>query len=359
MADSPAASRVQARPPRPPRPLSRLGFEIVILCALPLEADAACALFDYYWDNDDDQRQPFGKAPNDPKAYTTGVIGRHNVVVAHLPGMGKVSGALGASNCSKSFPNIKLALVIGICGAVPFIPGSGNEVILGDVFISDSVIQHDFGQRLPDEFIRKDTLLHKLPRANVEIRSLLAKLKSIHDSRSLKDRTVMYLGDLQEKYPKMASYLGAEKDILFAADYVHTDREKSCEQIACNGPRVARERLTTIIATQNTAPAIHFGLMASGDIVIESGIHRDAMAEKEGVVAFETESAGVWDVFPCIVIKAACDYSDSHKTEEWQKYAASTAAACMKSFLHSWVSSSAHNDDTFQCTLPEPVSKPR
>ncbi|KAI1013599.1 hypothetical protein LB504_013194 [Fusarium proliferatum] len=51
------------------------------------------------------------------------------------------------------------------------------------------------------------------------------------------------------------------------------------------------------------------------------------------------EGAGVWDSFPCIVIKGACDYADSHKDKDWQRYAAATAAACAKAFLGFWVPS--------------------
>jgi nucleoside phosphorylase len=50
------------------------------------------------------------------------------------------------------------------------------------------------------------------------------------------------------------------------------------------------------------------------------------------------EGAGVWDNFPCIVIKGVCDYADSHKNKKWQGYAAATAAACMKAFLKEWIS---------------------
>jgi hypothetical protein len=65
-------------PPPPPR--DRRGFEIAIICALPLEADAVIALFDKHWEDDG---QSLSSAPGDPNAYTTGVIGMHNVVVAH------------------------------------------------------------------------------------------------------------------------------------------------------------------------------------------------------------------------------------------------------------------------------------
>ena len=48
------------------------------------------------------------------------------------------------------------------------------------------------------------------------------------------------------------------------------------------------------------------------------------------------EGAGVWDNFPTIVIKGVCDYADSHKNKKWQRYAAATAAACMKAILKGW-----------------------
>jgi hypothetical protein len=50
-----------------------------------IEADAVEALFDEDWDSDG---YSYGKALNDPNAYSTGSIGRYNVVLAHLPGMG-------------------------------------------------------------------------------------------------------------------------------------------------------------------------------------------------------------------------------------------------------------------------------
>ncbi|OCL06966.1 hypothetical protein AOQ84DRAFT_273248, partial [Glonium stellatum] len=66
---------------------------------------------------------------------------------------------------------------------------------------------------------------------------------------------------------------------------------------------------------------------------MKSGYHRDEIAAREKVIAFEMEGAGVWDNFSTIVIKGVCDYADSHKNKMWQRYAAATAAPCMKAFL--------------------------
>ncbi|KAG6979501.1 hypothetical protein FocnCong_v010031 [Fusarium oxysporum f. sp. conglutinans] len=328
--DFPDASSAK---PYPPRPSDRRGFEIAIICALTLEADAIEALFDHHWEDDG---LPFDKEPGDPNAYSIGVIGRFNVVLAYMPGMGKVNAATVAANCGKSFPSIKLALVVGICGIVPFGPAK-DESILGDVIISNGVIQYDFGRRRPEDFIRKDTLLDVLGRPNLEIRGVLAKLKALRYRRRLTAKIEAYLKILQQDQDLCAEYPGTTEDRLFEASYRHADDQRSCEQVGCNGELVSRSRLSTIDVPLR--PAIHFGLIASGDTVMQSGEDRDRLASTEDVIAFEMEGAGVWDSFPCIIIKGGCDYADSHKSKVWQRYAAATAAACAKAFLDFWTPS--------------------
>lgn len=324
-----------ARPTKtsPRRPVTRRDFEIAVICALPLEADAVDALFDRYWGDDD---SAYDKAPGDPNAYSAGAVGRHNVVLAHMPGIGKASAAAVAANCRASFPNIKLAVVVGVCGAVPFHP-NGGEILLGDVIICEGIVQYDFGRQLPERFVRKDTLLDSLGRPNLEIRALLTKLKSVRNRKMLQDKMASYLAVIQGKQdPDLAAdHPGRAYDRLFVANYRHIGSE-TCHKCGCNGPLVSRRRLEQ----DSLRPAIHFGLVASGDTVIKSAEDRDAIARREDIVGFEMEGAGVWDNFPCVVvIKGVCDYADSHKTKVWQRYAAATAAACMRAFLDYWVPS--------------------
>ncbi|CRK20935.1 hypothetical protein BN1723_012204 [Verticillium longisporum] len=60
---------------------------------------------------------------------------------------------------------------------------------------------------------------------------------------------------------------------------------------------------------------------------------RDEIARELDVICFEMEAAGLMDVLPCLPIRGICDYSDSHKSKEWQKYAAATAAAYARDFV--------------------------
>src|SRR5436853_4485737 len=99
------------------RPRTRDEFEIAIICALPKEADAVEALFDETYD---ESGQVYGKQAGDANAYMTGRIGQHNIVLCYMSGMGKGSAASIASSLRVSYTRIQLALLVGVCGGVPF-----------------------------------------------------------------------------------------------------------------------------------------------------------------------------------------------------------------------------------------------
>ena len=63
------------------------------------------------------------------------------------------------------------------------------------------------------------------------------------------------------------------------------------------------------------------------------GATREKLRQESGIICFETETAGLMDNFPCLVIRGICDYSDTHAHKNWQPYAAATAAAYAKELL--------------------------
>ncbi|KAI0435292.1 hypothetical protein F5Y09DRAFT_3403 [Xylaria sp. FL1042] len=338
---------------------------IAIICALPLEADAVLAVFDHHWDI-----QLFGNMEGDKNAYSVGRIGCHNVVLVHMPGMGRTPAATVATSCRTSFPGISLALVVGICGAVPFGRHS-TEIVLGDVVISDRLVVYDFGRQFPDKFMRKEETHDSARKPPEEIRNFLSKIKVRMRQTILQNRTGSHLEALiRSGYPP---YPGVHEDRLFEPSYRHRHQRPSecahctsseplngsvcdiaristCDVLGCDLRKlVARQRHSLIVSgVRSWLPGIHFGAYASGDRVMKSGEHRDEIADREEVIAFEMEGAGVWEIFPCIIIKGVCDYADSHKNKKWQGYAAVTAAACLKAFLEVWptrvsTSNSIHN----------------
>ncbi|KIN06987.1 hypothetical protein OIDMADRAFT_36682 [Oidiodendron maius Zn] len=339
------------------RPSRREDFQIAIICALPLEYDAVSLLFDEFWDEDG---EPYGRAPGDTNSYVTGRMGKHDVVLALLPNMGKVSAAGTASGLRSSYPSLKLAFLVGVCGAVPTI--SAYEVLLGDVIVSNTLMQYDFGRQYPSKFVPKGTIRDGLGRPNKDIRSLIAPFETEHGRERLQARAAQHLEDLQKTATDKRRrcdyhYPGPAHDRLFAATYHHKHRgqppcescdtelesfcntaaKASCEELICDESQlVSRQRLVAkrnLESQKVQRPEVFIGRIASGDTVMKSGEHRDQIAAQLEVIAFEMEGAGAWDEIPCLIVKGVCDYADSHKNKEWQPFAAATAAATMKAVL--------------------------
>ncbi|KAL4935266.1 hypothetical protein BDV06DRAFT_217551 [Aspergillus oleicola] len=333
------------------RPKSRNDFAIAIICALPLEADAVEAHFDVTYDR---FGKHYGKQQGDANAYINGRIGKHDVVLCYMPGMGKGSAASVASSLQISYTGVRLALVVGICGGAPP-PPKYQEIFLGDVIISDSVIEYDFGRQYPGGFHRKTGVKDTLGRPGREIRAFLNGLRAENSRKELQYPSQRYLSILQQRGAKWCH--PGVNDILFKASYPHKHYshaspircscfgsdspdqiceealEKDCDELNCNKGQQVRCRE----ASEANQTSIYIGPVASADTVMKSGQHRDEIVRREKVIGFEMEGAGVWDNIPCIIIKGVCDYADSHKSKLWQAYAAGTGASVAKALLEYWV----------------------
>lgn len=196
---------------------------------------------------------------------------------------------------------------------------------------------------------------------------MLAKFETGHHRHQLELNTAQLLNDIQRTL-RGSAYPGPEKDKLYASTSLHRHHkagechtclsegstricthasESSCEDLGCETSGIVRRiRLKNgpvpsgQLPAEAYPPSIHIGNMGSGDTVMKSGTHRDEVAQKYDIIGFEMEGAGIWDFFPSLIIKAVCDYADSHKNKEWQTYAAATAAAATKAFLKEWRSTS-------------------
>jgi nucleoside phosphorylase len=119
------------------------------------------------------------------------------------------------------------------------------------------------------------------------------------------------------------------RDRLYKPDAVHPATTDSCD-VACDAAcLVARDDRDD----EDDNPAIHYGLIASGDQLMKDAQIRDKLAKDKGVLCFEMEAAGLMNHFPCLVIRGICDYSDWHKNTEWQGFSALMAAAYARDLL--------------------------
>ena len=247
-------------------PKDRLGFEVAIFCALKLEADAVLVALDNIWDG------PYGQAPGDDNAYTLGSVGEHNVVVVHMAGMGSVNAATTAASLRSSFPHVKLALIVGVCGAVPESSHHKQGIFLGDIVISTAIIQYDFGRQYPTVFQRKDMLEDSSGRPSHRIRAMLAKLETRHYSRKLQDEIMTLVQELQQNNHHI--HIDPGQDHLYDASYLHKHqgqdckvcsndpflgceaaKKLSCEKLHCDpNRRVSRTRLALLSPTVTILP---------------------------------------------------------------------------------------------------------
>ncbi|KAJ6258876.1 hypothetical protein Dda_5771 [Drechslerella dactyloides] len=304
-------------------------YAIGWIAALPHERAAAQAMLDR-------EHAPVQhKHPKDDNVYSLGSIdgpnGEHNVVIASLPPgkYGATPAATAAAHMLSSFPAIKFGLMVGIGGGIP---SDDNDIRLGDVVVSKpegtfgGVRQFDCGKATINGF-EECGILDSPPRVLLNATSAL---QAQHDMVGSAIPTI--LEEMYEKYPLMAKprsgpgyiYQGANHDQLFQSDHKHKDGQRDCSK--CDDARKIdrQERF-------DQEPYIHYGTIASGNHVIKDARIRDSLSKN--CLCFETEATGLMNDFPCLVIRGICDYSDSHKNDRWQKYAAATAAAYAKELL--------------------------
>ncbi|RBQ71590.1 hypothetical protein VDGD_09488 [Verticillium dahliae] len=349
-------------------PRSRNDFEVAIVCALPLEFDAVALLLDQTWSEKVDR---YGRASGDRNRYVTGRMGDTNVVVLLLAKVGKASAARATEGLRFSFPRVRLVLLTGTCGGAPA-TADGDEVLLGDVIISKSIVQHDFGRSGPDGFAAKDEiedLLGPLPR---DLLSLVVHLETFMGRSRLEASAHSALLALQKaalarQKASTYDYPGVRQDRLFAADYVHKHGHTSscaqgvtdsicepscsltCQSVGCDDAfEIGRERTEAKRQLEREgrdweaqAPRLHVGRFGSGDMVVRCGKARDRLIEQHTILGFEMEGAGIWGELPCLVIKGVCNYADSHANKAWRGFAAATAASATKAFLDKYAKTNA------------------
>jgi nucleoside phosphorylase len=297
-----------------PRILANDDYKVGWICALYIEMAAAQAMLDYVHDiplND----------PIDSNAYTLGSIGRHNIVIACLPadGYGTNNAATVAGHMRRSFPSLRVLLMVGIGGGVP----GKVDIRLGDVVVSSSVVQYDLGKIVADGHFQRTGFSYTPSQA---LRTAVTKLRANHEAEPSKIPII--LSKVLERKPSMAEYThcNALQDLLFDNSYDHPESSNSCKQ--CDTVKLVQRP-----TRKNDNPKVHYGVVASGNQVIKHGKTRDELAQKLGNICFEMEAAGLMEDSQCLVIRGICDYSDSHKNKQWQKYAAATAAAYAKELL--------------------------
>ncbi|KAF3067635.1 Ankyrin repeat domain-containing protein 50 [Trichoderma lentiforme] len=264
-------------------------YTIGWVCALRKEQTAATAMLDTIHDD-------LPNAPSDPNAYTLGSIGKHNIVIACLPEgrYGNNAATTTVTWMVSTFPSVRFGLMVGIGGGIP-----SNGVRLGDVVVSkpDScfpgVIQWDRGKIEQGGTIEHTGSLNNPPTA------LLTSLAKLGTKRELEGSKIpIYLAAMGEKWPNLATkytQLESLRDVLFADDCLHvegppiedsakgahiddteTEADEEEDTRDCRFCDITQARKRKLRATR-----IHYGLIASGNMVVKDAQFRNWLNEND------------------------------------------------------------------------------
>lgn len=233
--------------------------DAAIITALPKELDAVLKLLPRFV-----RRESHGRLYYEAKTDRG-----CSLVVTCMTSMGATDAAVVTSNLLREY-SPKRVLLTGIAG------GLSSDVKLGDVVVSDQVVDYELGKIKDDEtetrwrvFRNDPTLVHK-----AKLYSATAWKEPLHE-------------------------------------------------------------LLPLPASRDFEPSVHFGIVLSGNKVIaNANVAGSLVSFWRKALAVEMEGAGVGaavfhhdPAIPFTVVKGICDRADSTKNDYWQEYAAAASAS--------------------------------
>ncbi|KAF4966733.1 hypothetical protein FSARC_5598 [Fusarium sarcochroum] len=341
-------------PPIEERPSSRDSFEVCIVCASQLEFDAVYYGSEEFWAKPDES---FIRGEGDTNQYVTGRVGIHHVVLALIPDTGKDDAFRAVASMRSSYKRLRLVLCVGVCGGMP--NNTDREMLLGDVVIGMPLVQYEFLRYLRRNAKDSNALLSNVDRSDQYVHGLANLFEKDHYRQLFEQRTSYLMRRLKAVYNggsdfSKYEYPGVAADKLYEPTYHHKHHEdptchcgstsrdqdlacaeasfSSCEELGCDNAN-----LVTRTRTQGQGiptPWSHVGYIVSGDMMIRSAADRDRISKNLDSIAYEAQGcARLWDDVPCLQIKGVYNYTDGHRLEGWDGYAAATAACMSKAFL--------------------------
>ncbi|KAF3407813.1 hypothetical protein DPV78_001659 [Talaromyces pinophilus] len=304
-------------------------YTIGWICAIITEYVAAKAFLDKEHESLD-----YGST-NDNNIYTLGEMGKHNVAIAQLPKgeYGIATAASTARDMARTFPNIRIGLIVGIGGGAP---STKHDIRLGDVVVSapqngkSGLFQYDFGKAIQNQEFQTTGFLDQPPGL---LRAAMGDIEAEYEMKGhqldeIVNSVLKGWPKLRKKYKRPDS----SSDRLYQSHIVHPPNdERSCGAVC--GDDESKLIVRPDRSDEEDNPAVHYGLIASANQLMKDALIRDRLSAEKDVLCFEMEAAGLMNHFPSLVIRGICDYSDSHKNKEWQGYAAMAAAAYAKDLL--------------------------
>jgi nucleoside phosphorylase len=292
---------------------------IAILTALPKEHSAVEALVDNAvphteTDHKGTRHYVFGTMPARD--------GRHEIALA-MVGVGNNISAAATTQLLNDLPSVRTVVLSGIAGGVPNTAKVDDHVRLGDIVVSgeQGVIQYDFIKEEydfnKDEAVAAPRHPPRPANSNLVRAARIMEANGLSGLRPWDDLIRRVLAARKWKRP------AASTDILASSD------DPSVLLVQPDDP--LRKGL-------RGRPRVFVGTIASSNTLLKSPKRRDALRDRFSVKAVEMEASGTADAAwmsqaQHFVVRGICDYCDINKGEDWQNYAAASAAGYVRALL--------------------------
>ncbi|PLB51515.1 ankyrin repeat protein [Aspergillus steynii IBT 23096] len=302
--------------------LTHNDYLVAWICRVGIELDAAVAMLDHV-------HQSLEQGATDRNVYNLGDIAGHNVVIAGLAQVGNPQSASAISSMKATFPNLGSGLLVGTAGGVPTRTDQG-DIRLGDIIVSKPTASHpgvvQYSQGTDGHNRVQQTRTVQPPPGGI-----LRAVQQVNANWNMRDGPIS-TNRRSDNLPQDYAFPGRHRDLLFDPGYVHRQPGLSCSEGGCDLEYLTNRDPRTGEG-QSGRTVAHLGTILSGDSIIQNALTRDHLAGTLGGCCFDTETIGALSELPCLVVRGIADYCDSHKHDEWQKYASATAATYAKEML--------------------------
>lgn len=274
----------------------------------------------------------------DENTYICGTINSHAIVIATCGqgDTGNINTGRLTGSMFKTFPNIRMALLVGIGGGIPhtITPKDPlDDIHLGDVVVGwpgdgkPACVYYERGRARADGEFEMVGTIQDPDRRLINALSIL-----VSDHEMGKTAFTSQLKRLQNcKKREKFIHPGLEHDRLYKSGYKHIGGYGS-ECVRCDPNELVQRPART--EDDKAQLVFHLGRIATGNAVIQDSKLRDLIKVRcGGALCIEMEAAGVDANRRCLVICGISDYADSHNGDVWRSHAAGKAAAFARELL--------------------------
>ncbi|EAU36203.1 predicted protein [Aspergillus terreus NIH2624] len=289
------------------------------ICSRPIEYAAARAMLDESYGHPEQQHAA------DSNTYHLGRMGKHYIVITCMPSSQRGTAAVAAAvhHLFQSYYRIRMAMLVGVGGGIP---SQWNDIRLGDIVVSYpdgncGGVRH-FSVGSGGQIRCFGGPLNIPPRTMLSAVDMMKGLALTKDPRYLEviRTTTQGTGRVQRTFARPAH------DSLFKIEHEHPTYARDCTGCPAEWEVQRAER-------RGPTPKAHYGIIASGDVIMDSGQLREALRQKTGALCVDMEAAGLLQGFPGVVIRGISNYADSHQNDQWEAFAALAAASYAKDLL--------------------------